>query len=414
MTREEYLNKRQKLYDEAKAMLDKKETGEAYKGKLAEIEQLDTDYKNEITAAANLAALEKNAVVTAEPMLDSAKPFDVSGNTAEHVTAAAEAEAYKNAFAKHFMGLSLTEKEQAAFANANPDFYNNAMKKTDNPVVIPETVSKDIWTEIGEMHPIIADVHPTYVKGKLSILKDKNSGTDGKWYDEDDESEDGEEKVGAVVLDGCELVKSIPVTWKLKKMSIDQFLNYIIRKISERMGNALAHGYVTGKGKPGTGETFKPEPWGVRTRVVNEEGTPQVVAYTEAKGIKYDDIVKAFGKVKSGYTKIVYAKSETIWNQLATIKDTTGRPIFIPSPDNSGIGRLFGTIIKEEDAVPLGELLVGDMARGYAANINEEITLDEEDHKKKRFTDYLGYAIVDGDVMTTKAFAVLKKEETVA
>ena len=64
--------------------------------------------------------------------------------------------------------------------------------------------------------------------------------------------------------------------------------------------------------------------------------------------------------------------------------------------------------------MPLGELLVGDMARGYAANINEEITLDEEDHKKKRFTDYIGYAIVDGDVMTTKAFAVLKKEETVA
>ena len=411
MTREEYLNKRQELYNEAKEMLDKRETGETYKNKLAEIRQLDADYKSEITAAANLEALGKDAVVTAEPMLNTANPFNVAGTAAETTTAADEAEVYKNAFAKHMMGMKLSDEEQAAFEKANPDFFNNAMKKTDNPVVIPELVSKDIWKAIGETHPIIADVHPTYVKGTLKILKDEDTGENGKWYDEDTGTEDGTEKVGFVSLDGCELSKSVTVSWKLKKMSTDSFMEYLIEKISERMGNALAHGYVTGKGKPGAEENFKPEPWGVRTRIVKEESTPQAVTYAEAKGITYDDIVTTFGKIKSGYAKIVYAKSETVWNQLAKIKDTTGRPIFIPSPDGAGIGRLFGATIKEEDAVPAGELLVGDMARGYAANINEAITLDEEDHKKQRVTDYIGYAIVDGDVMTTKAFALLKKAE---
>ena len=55
------------------------------------------------------------------------------------------------------------------------------------------------------------------------------------------------------------------------------------------------------------------------------------------------------------------------------------------------------------------ELLLGNVSRGYAMNINENVTLYQEDHVKPRATDYMTYAIVDGDVLTTKAFALLKK-----
>ena len=55
------------------------------------------------------------------------------------------------------------------------------------------------------------------------------------------------------------------------------------------------------------------------------------------------------------------------------------------------------------------ELLLGNVGRGYVMNINENVTLYQEDHVKARATDYMTYAIVDGDVLTTKAFALLKK-----
>ena len=48
--------------------------------------------------------------------------------------------------------------------------------------------------------------------------------------------------------------------------------------------------------------------------------------------------------------------------------------------------------------------------KGYAVNINENMTMYNEDHIKSRTTDYMGYALVDGDVLTTKAFALLKKK----
>jgi hypothetical protein len=56
-----------------------------------------------------------------------------------------------------------------------------------------------------------------------------------------------------------------------------------------------------------------------------------------------------------------------------------------------------------------GEILIGNVAKGYVANANENITMYFEDHVKARTTDYMGYAIIDGSVLTTKAFALIKK-----
>ena len=66
-------------------------------------------------------------------------------------------------------------------------------------------------------------------------------------------------------------------------------------------------------------------------------------------------------------------------------------------------------MVKEDDSIPSGSIIIGNANKGYLANINQAITLDTEDHKKARETDYIGYAIVDGDVVTNKAFALIKK-----
>ena len=65
---------------------------------------------------------------------------------------------------------------------------------------------------------------------------------------------------------------------------------------------------------------------------------------------------------------------------------------------------------EQEDVMEDDELLLGNVGRGYVMNINENVTLYQEDHVKARATDYMTYAIVDGDVLTTKAFALLKKQ----
>jgi len=116
-------------------------------------------------------------------------------------------------------------------------------------------------------------------------------------------------------------------------------------------------------------------------------------------------------KIKSGYAANArfYATSATIWNHLANILDDNKRPIFIPDATQGGVGRIFGIVVEEEDAIPADAVLLGNMAKGYAANKNEDITMYYEDHIKERATDYMGYALVDGQPLTTKAFAYLKK-----
>ena len=54
------------------------------------------------------------------------------------------------------------------------------------------------------------------------------------------------------------------------------------------------------------------------------------------------------------------------------------------------VGRIFGTPVKEEDAVSADEILVANVRQGYAMNVNENMTMYQEEHVKARTTDYMG------------------------
>ena len=73
---------------------------------------------------------------------------------------------------------------------------------------------------------------------------------------------------------------------------------------------------------------------------------------------------------------------------------------------------MLGMQVKEDDSMKDGEILMSNPGMGYTMNINKEMTVLPEDHIKDRETDYCGYAIVDGNALTTKAHALLKKKVT--
>ncbi len=413
MNKKAYLEKRAKLLDEAEAFINEGRLEEA-EAKEQEIKDLDEKFDKISKAQANFNALKGNAVV-----VEDVQDMQVGGDNATPVPTddklVDEKDAYKKAWAKVMIGQKLTSDERAIFDDTNKEFHNTVQTANTHAVVIPETVTADIWTEAEKRYPIIADTDMTFVPGDLTILQETNSGADAAWYDEDTEVTDGELAIGELNLTGCELAKAVPVSWKLRKMSIERFIPYITKLLGRKMGASLAKGFVSGKGKPGEGDTFKPEPKGVRTALLAEASTPQVVEYTEGAegGIGYTTMTEGMGKVKSVYKPgaAIYATSTTIWGQLANILDSMGRPIFIPDVTGGGIGRMFGLVVKEDDSIEEDEVLIANMADGYAANVNENMTVYTEDHIKKRYTDYMSYTIVDGAPETTKAFALIKPEE---
>ena len=410
MNKKEYLAKRKSLLDAAEKALNEGKL-EEYKAKEKEIQDLDEQFEAFEKAQANMNALKTKTTVDETVLNMTIEEGEVVAS-AKLLTAKDEKELYLYAWAKEMMGQPLAEQEKVVFDKFNADIRNAVQTAATHAVIIPESVREGIWREAGELFPILGDVRMTFVPGDLTIIKETNAGDDAQWYDEETAVADGEFGFGELNLTGCELAKSVPISCNLRKMSPDSFIAYITTLLAEKMGAALAKGVVSGLGKPGVGDTFKAQPKGIVTALVAEASTPQIVEYDDTDVLNYDKLAKAMGKIKSAYKtgSVIYAKSTTIWDKLATLKDNDGRPLFIPDVTGGGVGRIFGLPVKEDDSIPDGAILFGNVARGYVMNVNENMTIYTEDHVKQRYTDYMGYAIVDGDVMTTKAFAYIRKK----
>lgn len=407
MNKKQYETKRNQLLQEAQNLIDQGKADEA-NAKMDEIKALDEKWDAIAQAQANFDALNKepkpiNPFGGNEENADMGNGSPESGKTA--VVKAWESEEYKYAWAKKMMGLQMSSEEQNAFSLVN-EAYTHTTGNT--AIVIPKTVSKGIWEEAGEIYPYFGDVSKTYVNGVLTMIQEDGS-TNAAWYEEDTATEDGKETFKEFTLSGCELSRAITVSWKLKEMAIEDFIPYIQRRMAKKMGAALGYGSTHGQGTKTEG---KPEPIGVVTALENEDNTPQIVTYTGS--LTYANMTAARGKIKSGYGSglFVYANNATIWNQIANILDTNKRPIFVQDPTSGGAYRVLGMLVKEDDSMLDGEVLMSNPERGYHMNINKEVTMMTEEHVKDRKTDYCGYAIADGNVTTTKAHALLKPSTT--
>lgn len=410
MNKKQYEAMRKKLMDEAQGLIDQGEVEKAQE-KMKEVEALDSKWDAIAQAQANYNAL------NVEPA--SANPFGAEGETAsfgnyagENLKAGAEnsvmeawgSEEYKNAWAKNMMNKPMNEAEKTAFSMVN-EAYTHTTGNTG--VVIPKSVAAGIWEMAGEMYPYFEDITKTYVNGAFSLIQEDTSSEAG-WYTEDTETEDGKETFNEFQLSGCELSRAITVSWKLREMAIEDFIPYIQRKMAKKMGAAAGYGATHGKGP--SASSGKPEPTGTVTALLAESGTPQVVEYANGTAPTWKDVTTARGKIKSGYGAglKVYANSNTIWGKLANIVDGNGRAIFLPD-GATGVYRVLGAEVKEDDSMQDGEILFSNAEAGYHMNVNKEMSVAPEEHVKARKTDYCGYAIMDGNVLTTKAHALLKE-----
>ena len=403
MNKQQYLAMRNQLMNEAQALIDAGKAAEAEE-KMKEVTALDERWDEIAQAQANFRALNTEPVAAAPAIPEDATGKD---NAADGAMKALESEEYKVAWAKTLMGKQLTQDESETYMMVNEAFTHT----TENTsIVIPKTVTKGIWEMAAEMYPYFADVTKTYVNGTLSMIQEDTS-SDAAWYEESSKTEDGKETFKEFQLSGCELARAITVSWKLKEMSIEDFIPYIQRRMARKMGAAAGYGATHGKGK---GSSGKPEPIGTVTALLSAEGTPQVVRYKKGTSPTYQNILDARAKVKSGYSVNlkIYANSTTIWTKLASIVDANKRPIFLVDPTGNGQIRILGMAVKEDDSMNDGEILISNPSDGYHMNINKEMTMMTEDHVKERKTDYCGYAIMDGNIITDKAHVLLVEEET--
>lgn len=401
MNRTQYEAKRNQLMNEAQTFINEGKAEEA-EAKMNEVKKLDEQWDKIAQAQADFNALNNDP----KPM----NPFEMTGSltgnegTENPVSEAWASAEYENAWAKAMMKKPLEASEQKTFALVN-EAYTHTTGNT--AVVIPKSVVKGIWEEAGNLYPYFNDVSKTYVNGVLAMIQEDTSSEAG-WYEEETATEDGKETLKEFTLSGCELARSVTISWKLREMAVEDFIPYIRRKIAKKMGAAAGYGATHGAGpKAASG---KPEPTGTVTALLAEAGTPQVVTYTKGSVPTWKELTSARAKVKSGYGAglAVYANSTTIWNVLANILDQNKRPIFMTDAA-TGVNKVLGATVKEDDSMLDGEILFSNAYEGYHTNVNKEMTVMTEEHVKERKAYYCAYAIMDGNVTTTKAHALLKE-----
>lgn len=411
MTKEMYVEQRNALLGEIEALIADGNIEESGT-KMADVEALDNQYEQAKLANANLQALRG-----ATPVIDlENKSVVVTGETKIETTGGLnmidEKQIYTNAWAKAMQGVVLDDKEQNIFDSVNTEFSNAYTHDTGNTsVLIPETVVAGIWARAAEMYPLLADVKKFNVKGTLTMKKHSaiNAG-DAAFYADGTVTADEQNTFAEISLSGCELAKAITISWKLRSMAIVEFIPFITNELGERVGAALGSSVSTGKGASATPK----EPQGIETALLAEGSTPQVVFYdpeaTTADPMSYADFTLAISKIHSSYLAgcNIYANNATIWTQLANLLDGQGRPLFIPDVTAGGVGRMFGLVVKPDAGVTNGSVIIGNPGSGYIMNTNEPMSVATEEHVKARTVDYAAYTIVDGAVLDTKAFALIR------
>ncbi|ERN50327.1 phage major capsid protein [Lacticaseibacillus paracasei] len=402
MNKEEYLKQREALMNDARTAIDKGKSEDANKA-MKSVKDLDAKWDQQTKDQANLAALDDHAPITLDNAVHIASVANVQPLTEQRLNAVSKTQpTYDKVWAKTLLGHTLNTAEQAVFDKENARLNGAPFShQTENtPTLIPNTVAAGIWKIAEEQYPAFADAKKFNVSGTLTINKhDGIVSGDAQWVDENTQADDEQNKFSQLVLKGYELNKVATVSWKMKSMSEEDFISFLTQELGDRLGVALGVAIHQGDGKN--------SPLGIETALKAEKGTPQVATYKDQ--IAYKDITSTMAKIHSSFAgkAAVYANSKTIWNQLANIVDGQGRPLFIASPINGGIGSILGLVVKPDAGVNDGDVLIADVADTVVVNINQALTVATEDHVKGRSTDYGAYAIADAGLLTTKGAALL-------
>lgn len=169
-------------------------------------------------------------------------------------------------------------------------------------------------------------------------------------------------------------------------MSLPALETYIVNEISQQLGEALAEDVITS--------------------IKNGIAAENKITAASAAEVTYAEAAKAFGLLKRVSSVKVYVNHATLYNQLVSMTDTTGRPIYQPTAQAGAMGAFIGGIVRVEDCLADGEILIGDPKK-FVFNMVQDIMLESDKDIKKHVITHSGYARGEGALMDDKAFALI-------
>ena len=330
----------------------------------AERQQIQDEAQTRQQLRANIAA----GIVTGEIIENQ------EDNNMENRTYTLASEEYRSAFLKNLRGEDMNDVEKRAFT-----FLTN---NTTAP--LPEVMQNRIIDLIGEAHPIVADVYTMNSNTAITIPVAKSIAADAGKTAEGESSNELEITFDNINLAGEDYTANVKLSYKMQRMAISAFEDYIISQIAARLGSKLAAEIITNI-KAGMNAGNK-----------------------VATGVSYTNICAAFGELKRVGTVVVYGTRKGVYNKLVAMVDSQKRPIFQQPITASAAGTLLGCTIKFEDAIGDEELLIGDPSK-YLQNVVAPVIIESDKDLDKHVVVYSGYTCQEGVLTDDKAFALVSE-----
>lgn len=297
-------------------------------------------------------------------------------NKKEERTYGADSPEYRSAFLKTMLDKNLTDVEQRAYTHTT----------ANTGAVLPTTMLNQIWDLVSQQHAIMGDITIYRTGTTLEVVKhtEIKAGKAAK-VSENAAATDEQNTFVKVTLSGNDFAKTINISYAMAAMSIEALESYLINEISTNIGEALADDVIST----------------VKTAV--NTANKITSASTE---LAYKDVAKAFGLLKRANNVMVYVNYATLYNQIVSMVDTTGRPIYQPSAQAGANGVLLGGTVKVEESMADGEILIGD-SKKVVYNMVQDIMVETDRDIKTHSIVYSGYARGEGALIDDKAFTLL-------
>lgn len=312
--KEEYLNYRKTMLDEAEQMINegKIEEGNA---KLEDVKELDEDFEAFAQTKANLAALSgAQPQVNLENLMGNSSVQGAviavtdNNNPGQDMYDSLE---YRNAFMNNVIhGTPIPER----FKNSNEN-----TKTTDVATVIPTTTMNKIIEKLETVGRIYAKVMKTAFKGGLAIPTSTVKPV-ASWVAEGKGSDRQKKTTGKITFNYYKLRCAISMSIETQTMALSAFEAKFVENVTTAMIKAIEQGIFTGTGSTGGQMT------GFLTETVTDD---KKVMITKAGKITYKDLCAAEAALPEEYENGAewYMRKATFFNQIAAMTDSNGQPV---------------------------------------------------------------------------------------
>lgn len=304
-------------------------------------------------------------------------------NDMEERTYGIESAEYRSAWLKNLQGVSLNEVEKRAYAT------------TDSHTSIPTQVADHFFEQMKKLAPMLSEITLMRVAGAIKFIAQGTRNAANK-HTENAAVSASNDTIVSVTLGAFEFMKVIGISKGAETMSVDAFEDWLVELLSGDIARAIDN-YIINDASNGI------------VAITYKTGTNQVV---NTGGYTYEDIVKLIALLPAAYdseAKFLVNKA-TLYNEIATIVNSSGQPIFIPDTIGGAQGRLMGYPVLVDDYVStsnkglyLGRWkdIVGNLSKGV------EVERDESSGFLSATVNYRGYAAFDSKPAKTDAIVRL-------